>query len=106
MPLIASTKNGLTIRLTEERWQHITAGHPELLNLQSEILQTIENPDKILEGNNGELLAVKLLGDNKYLVTIYKEEEDDDDDGFIITAYLTKRINSLNKRKEVWSRSP
>ncbi len=106
MPLITSAKNGLTIRLTEERWQHITAGHPELLNIQSETLQAIENPDKILEGNNGELLAVKLLGDNKYLVTIYKEEEDDDDDGFIITAYLTKRINSLNKRKEVWSRSP
>jgi hypothetical protein len=102
MPLIASAKNGLTIRLTEERWQHITAGHPELLNLQSEILQTIENPDKILEGNNGELLAVKLLGDNKYLVTIYKEAEED---GFVITAYLTRRINSLNKRKEVWSRS-
>ncbi|MFN9240226.1 MAG: hypothetical protein ACK6DE_10100, partial [Pseudanabaena sp.] len=75
-----------------------------LLNLQSETLQAIENPDKILEGNNGELLAVKLLGDNKYLVTIYKEEEEED--GFIITAYLTKRINSLNKRKEVWSRSP
>ncbi|MFN6142487.1 MAG: hypothetical protein ACK48A_09545 [Pseudanabaena sp.] len=104
MPLITSAKNGLTIRLTEERWQHITAGHPELLNLQSETLQAIENPDKILEGNNGELLAVKLLGDNKYLVTIYKEEEEED--GFIITAYLTKRINSLNKRKEVWSRSP
>lgn len=104
MPLITSAKNGLTIRLTEERWQHITAGHPELLNLQSETLQAIENPDKILEGNNGELLAVKLLGDNKYLVTIYKEEEEED--RFIITAYLTKRINSLNKRKEVWSRSP
>ncbi|MCA6597136.1 MAG: hypothetical protein ACK47L_13890 [Pseudanabaena sp.] len=106
MPLITSAKNGLTIRLTEERWQHITAGHPELLNLQSETLQAIENPDKILEGNNGELLAVKLLGDNKYLVTIYKEEEEEEEDGFIITAYLTKRINSLNKRKEVWSRSP
>ena len=105
MPLITSAKNGLTIRLTEERWQHITAGHPELLNLQSETLQAIENPDKILEGNNGELLAVKLLGDNKYLVTIYKEEEEEEEDGFIITAYLTKRINSLNKRKEVWSRS-
>ncbi|MCA6571936.1 MAG: hypothetical protein IM537_08830 [Pseudanabaena sp. M57BS1SP1A06MG] len=106
MPLITSAKNGLTIRLTEERWQHITAGHPELLNIQSETLQAIENPDKILEGNNGELLAVKLLGDNKYLVTIYKEEEEEEEDGFIITAYLTKRINSLNKRKEVWSRSP
>ena len=103
MPLTASAKSGLTIRLTEERWELITAGHPEIINLQSEILQAIENPDKILEGNNSELLAVKLLGDNKYLVTIYKEAEED---GFDITAYLTRRINSLNKRKEVWSRSP
>ena len=60
MPMIASAKSGLTIRLTEERWQHITEGHPELLHLQPEI----------------------------------------------ITAYITKRINSLNKRKELWSRSP
>jgi hypothetical protein len=103
MPLTASAKNGLIIRLTEERWEHIIAGHSELINLQSEILQAIENPDKILEGNNGELLAIKLLGDNKYLVTIYKEAEED---GFVITAYLTKRINSLNKRKELWSQSP
>ena len=51
-------RKSLTIRLTEERWQHITAGHPEA-----------------------------------------------EEDGFVITAYLTKRINSLNKRKELWSRS-
>lgn len=103
MPLIASAKSGLTIRLTEERWQHITEGHPELVHLQTEIIQTIEDPDKILEGNDGELLAIKMLSDNKHLVTIYKEVQED---GFVITAYLTKRINSLNKRKEVWSRSP
>ena len=103
MPLIASAKSGLTIRLTKERWQHITEGHPELLHLQPEIIQTIEDPDKILEGNNNELLAIKMLSDNKHLVTIYKEVQED---GFVITAYLTKRINSLNKRKEVWSRSP
>jgi hypothetical protein len=103
MPFFASAKSGLTIRLTEERWQHITAGHPELFCLQAEIVQTIENPDKILKGNDGELLAIKIIKDNKYLVTIYKEEQED---GFVITAYLTRRINSLNKRKEVWSRSP
>ena len=94
-------KSGLTIRLTEERWQHIAEQHPELVNLQPKVIQTLEDPDKILEGNDGELLAVKLLNDNKYLVTVYRELEAD---GFIITAYLTRRINSLNKRKELWSR--
>jgi hypothetical protein len=103
MPLIASAKSGLTIRLTEERWQHITEGHPELAHLKSEVMQAIENPDKILEGSNSELLAIKLVNDNKYLVTIYKEGQED---GFVITAYLTRRINSLNKRKEVWPQFP
>ncbi len=103
MPLTALAKSGLIIRLTEERWQHISEGHPELLELQDEIMQSIENPDKILEGNNGELLVIKALRDNKHLVAIYKELQED---GFVITAYLTKRINSLNKRKEVWSLSP
>ena len=50
-----------------------------------------------------KLLAVKLLNDNKYLVTVYRELKTD---GFIITAYLTRRINSLNKWKELWSRHP
>jgi hypothetical protein len=101
MALIA--KSGLTIRLPEERWQHIAEQHPELANLQPKVIQTLEDPDKILQGNDGELLAVKLLNDNKYLVTVYRELETD---GFIITAYLTRRINSLNKRKELWSRHP
>ena len=101
MTLIA--KSGLTIRLPEERWQHIAEQHPELVNLYPNVIQTIEDPDKILEGNDGELLVVKLLNDNKYLVTVYRELETD---GFIITAYLTRRINSLNKRKELWSPHP
>jgi len=96
-----TAKSGLTIRLTEERWQHIADQHPELVNLQPNVIQTLEDPDKILEGNDGELLAVRFLDDNKYLVTVYRELEAD---GFIITAYLTRRINSLNKRKELWSR--
>ncbi len=99
----AISKSGLTIRLPEERWQHIIEGHPELADQQTNILHTIENPDRILEGDRDEFLAVKQLNDHKYLVVIYKELGKD---GFIITAYLTRRINSLNKRKELWSRHP
>ena len=101
--LTATAKSGLTIRLPEERWQHIIEGHPEITDQQTNLLQAIENPDRILEGDRGELLAIKQLNGNKYLVAVYKELEKD---GFVITAYVTRRINSLNKRKELWSRQP
>jgi hypothetical protein len=103
MTLTATAKSGLIIRLPEERWQHIIEQHPEVADLQPNVMHTLENPDRILEGNDGELLAVKLLKDDKYLVTVYRELEKD---GFIITAYLTRRINSLNKRKKLWSQLP
>jgi hypothetical protein len=103
MTLTVTAKSGLIIRLPEERWQHIIEQHPELADLQPNVMHTLENLDRILEGNDGELLAVKLLKDDKYLVTVYRELEKD---GFIITAYLTRRINSLNKRKKLWSQLP
>ena len=51
MIFTAISKSGLTIRLPEERWQHIIEGHPELADQQTNILHTIENPDRILEGD-------------------------------------------------------
>jgi hypothetical protein len=96
-------KSGLSIRLPEERWQHIMDGHPELANLRSEIVQAIEAPDKILAGGDGELLAIKPLDNGKILVVVYRECEED---GFVITAYLTRRINSLNQRQLLWPLQP
>ena len=95
----AQAKSGLSIRLPEERWQHIMDEHPELANLRSEIVHAIETPDKILAGSDGELLAIKPLDNGKYLVVVYRECEED---GFVITTYLTRRINSLNKRQVLW----
>ncbi len=46
------SKNGIVIRLTEERWNHIINNHSELIDYKSEVLTTIENPDKILEGSH------------------------------------------------------
>jgi hypothetical protein len=45
MMLTATAKSGLTIRLPEERWQHIIEGHPEITDQQTNLLQAIENPD-------------------------------------------------------------
>lgn len=54
------SKNGVPIRLTKERWGHITLSHQEIdSDDTSSILQVVENPDSILKGDTGELLAVR-----------------------------------------------
>ncbi|HSU49383.1 MAG TPA: hypothetical protein VLJ41_02290 [Segetibacter sp.] len=49
---IAISKNTVPIRLTEERWYHISTGHPEVAAYYFEILETIENPQKNLSGKS------------------------------------------------------
>ena len=57
----AVSKNGVAIRLTDERWAHISEEHSEISQLQTEILEAIRDPVRIVEGNAGELLAVREL---------------------------------------------
>jgi hypothetical protein len=55
----AFSKNNVPIRLTDERWAHITEEHCELAGRRLEVLGGLENPDRILTGSEGELMAVK-----------------------------------------------
>ncbi len=93
------SQNGVPIRLTDERWTHITEEHCELAGMRLEVLDIIVNPFKIVEGKEGELLALQEVESKKYLVVVYREFKKD---GFIITAFLTRRIKSLMKRKQIW----
>jgi len=38
---IVKSIDGFIIRLTDERWQHISTGHPEIADLYYELLQVI-----------------------------------------------------------------
>jgi hypothetical protein len=40
----ATSKNGLPIRLTDERWVHITEEHAELAGFRHEVLEAIGEP--------------------------------------------------------------
>ena len=91
---------GVVVRLTDERWAHITEEHSELAGMRFEILETVAQPNRIFRGLNGELLAVREIEGNKFLVVIYRET---DSDGFIITAFLTRRIRSVERRELIWS---
>ena len=93
------SKNGVTIRLTEERWSHIMDEHRELEGLHRAVLETVTDPERVLAGGAGELLAVRIHEPGKWLVVAYREAEDD---GFVITAFLTRRLRSLDRRRQLW----
>lgn len=92
------------IRLTDERWYHITTSHQEINPDESlKIMDVIENPQVILKGDTGELLAVKKEPRKKlWIVVAYKEVGDKD--GFILTAYLTTDSNWLFQKEVLWNR--
>jgi len=56
-------------------------------------------PERILLGSDGELIALRELEQGKYLVVVYREQVDD---GFIITAFVIRRERSLSKRRQLW----
>ncbi len=84
---IAISKNGIPIRLTEERWFHIVENHDELAGLSDEVLLTVEDPDFIVKGWSDELLAVRKIND-----------------GFTITAFITKKVDKVLRRGVVWQK--
>jgi hypothetical protein len=99
----AKSKNGVPIRLPDERWLHLTEAHSEMAGYYSDVLETLDDPDIICEGNAGELLAVRKLQTNKYIIVVYKEVNKLD--GFVITAFLSSKKNQLGRRRKVWQKS-
>ncbi len=91
------SKNGVPVRLTNERWLHIVENHDDVAGHYDDALDTIENPQWILRGYRGALIAVRALGKRRYFCVVYKELGQED--GFVITAYITSRIN---RRAVVW----
>jgi len=98
----AKSINGITIRLTDERWLHITEAHSELAGYLYEVLEAIECPGVIYQGGAGELLAARQVEPGKYLVVVYREQASEG--GFVITAFLTRRLRQIERRKRVWPR--
>ncbi len=101
---IAISINKVPVRLTEERWYHISTGHPEIADYYFEILETVENPNFIYKGRFDDLIAVSQVDNKarKFIVVIYKEIGITD--GFIITAFITNKINYLDKKELIWKK--
>ena len=67
--------------------------------MRFEVLATASEPHRILAGGAGELLAVREVSPGERLVAVYRVW---DNDGFIITAFLTTRTRSMDRRERVW----
>jgi len=103
---IIKSKNDVPIRLTAERWNHITTSHTDMNDNKDLLLKTIEEPDMVLEGVSDELRAVRFFPKThlgpKYLMAAYKELSYEK--GFIITAYKTTKIDKIVKRGVIWKK--
>ncbi|MCW7079506.1 MAG: PBECR2 nuclease fold domain-containing protein [Candidatus Methanospirare jalkutatii] len=99
---IVKSKNGVPIRLTEERWVHITEEHSEMAGYYFEVLETVKEPEAIYEGKMGEYIAVREIEKGKYIVVVYRELSKGD--GFVITAFLTRRKKQLERRRKIWQK--
>ena len=67
--------------MTEERWYHITRGHPEMAVYYDEILEAVEHPEFVYLGSNEEVY---------------------ENDGFIITSFVTNKKPYFTKKKMIW----
>lgn len=101
---ISKSLNGVSIRLTKERWNHIIKAHQEIDPKGfKKFMKVITNPEFILKGSKNELLAVQKVPRKKLWIVIpYKEETEQD--GFVLTAYFTSDLIWLFKKEIIWSK--
>ena len=94
---IAYSVNGVPIRLTEERWEHVVSNKPYMETYYEKVLEAIETPTWILRGYAGALVSVLSVAKRNYLHVVYREVSQDD--GFVITAFLSRKVN---RRMIIW----
>jgi len=71
------------------------------------VLETLADPDELLEGEAGETLALRAYPQTnltaKTAIVVYRDEPD----GFVITAWLTSRPDRVRaKGVRIWMRAP
>ena len=90
----------MPIRLTDERWAHIVEEHAELAAMREDVLETVSDAERVLAGRAGALLAARTQEPGKMLVVVYREVSAAD--GFVVTAFLTRRLAWMDRRQQVW----
>lgn len=67
---------------------------PYMGSYRERVLITVEKPSWVLRGYAGALVAVLSLSKQQFLNVVYREVSKDD--GFIITAFISRKVNRRN----------
>lgn len=91
MKIIETTsKDGKLIRLTARQWKHIMKRHPEMARRIHDIEEAIRNPTKIVRFSDETTKFYRFIKqERRYIMAAVKILNGE---GFVITAYLTKKI--------------
>jgi hypothetical protein len=69
------------------------------------LFETISDPDFIIKGKKGELLAYRLYNkthiSKKYVIVVYKEINDD---GFVITTLMSSKEVKMDEVEILWKK--
>jgi hypothetical protein len=83
--------NGRKVELTDERWDHIVEGHPDIRALDQTVLQAVQSPDHHMPGRlaNEEWYYVKTDTPSNWLKVVVAYAEGC---GHIVTAYARRSM--------------
>jgi hypothetical protein len=96
---------GRSVRLTDERWAHISE-HPEMAGMRAAVEESLREPETVIQSLSDpearlyyRLFRRTPVGE-KYLCIVVKTRGDN---AFVVTAYLTDRV----KRGSIlWPQKP
>ena len=82
-----------TVELTGERWRHIVTFHPEIRTRRADLARALRAPDTVRKSayDPSVLIFYRRMRGGKYLAVAVKNDRRK----FILTAYVTKRIQHL-----------
>lgn len=103
----ATSRNGVPIRLTAECWAHIVESHDYMAGLHEWTLEAIASPDTVVVGWEGALIATQHRAQTpiteKDVIVVYREVGTHE--GFVITAFMTSRVDKVWRRGVIWQRA-
>jgi hypothetical protein len=92
---------GRAIRLTEERWGHVSE-HPEMAGMRQAVEETLRAPEVVVESMSDPTARLyyrfyhRTLVGGKHLCVVVKFAAEE---AFVVTAYLTDRVK---KGRVLW----
>ncbi len=92
---------GVVVTLSEERWRHITNGHPEMLPHRADLGQTIQQPEVVYERAQ-DRYYFRRVSSSRFGNVFLHARVIPKPNYFVVTAWLMPRIQVPRGAVRVW----